>query len=351
MNTNKILPILIAAIVLITSCNSMYWSKYEDAIPEDLTIEVMKPAQIDIPDTVKTLVVADFSLRKNQKAATLNNNKKRNVSFSTDSVISALYVNIIADTINKTERFNTIVPTGIRLKNTASTTDWDALQKICDANNADAILALDALEMSFPVAMFKNNYYAHSGRSRHHEGGYTARLNVEIKQNWKIYYPATKKVIDSYVFTYKRSFEESGKNKKQAVKLLPGKTKIAKIAGDYFLEKYMHRVAPYWKTTERYYYTPENEEMQKATEKAEAGNWEEAAETWENQTQNENREIARQASYNLALAYEMEGELEKAYQQAHKTWKTYKYEEAHHYAYLLSKRLKDLEHLKIQLGE
>lgn len=72
------------------------------------------------------------------------------------------------------------------------------------------------------------------------------------------------------------------------------------------------KLIPFWLKVERMYYKSDNPEMLKAEKYAIKNEWKKAAEIWNRMSKNKNKNISAKASYNMALACEMEGKLEAA---------------------------------------
>lgn len=83
-------------------------------------------------------------------------------------------------------------------------------------------------------------------------------------------------------------------------------------AAHYLGDNFGTKIIPSWLTAERQYYKSGNPAMLKAEKLARDNNWLQAAEIWNASTNNKNQRIAAKASYNMALACEMEGKIDLA---------------------------------------
>ena len=72
------------------------------------------------------------------------------------------------------------------------------------------------------------------------------------------------------------------------------------------------KIVPSWHTTERAYYRSNNVNMIQAEKYCLNGDWLKAAELFNKETKNKNRNLAAQAKYNMALVCEMEGKPDAA---------------------------------------
>ena len=72
------------------------------------------------------------------------------------------------------------------------------------------------------------------------------------------------------------------------------------------------KIIPTWLKVERIYYKSNHPDMLMAEKYALNNDWLKAAEIWNKQTRNKNQKIAAKASFNMALACEMEGRIDAA---------------------------------------
>ena len=81
---------------------------------------------------------------------------------------------------------------------------------------------------------------------------------------------------------------------------------------NYLGKSFGTKVIPSWIQVDRMYYQSRNREMIKAEKYALNQDWLNAAEIWNSQTKSKNKKIVAKASYNMALACEMEGKPDAA---------------------------------------
>ncbi len=88
--------------------------------------------------------------------------------------------------------------------------------------------------------------------------------------------------------------------------------RLVNNSAEYLGRSFGSRLIPTWIPVERLYYQSMNPDMHQAEKFALNNEWLKAAEIWNKQTKNKNKTIAAKASYNMALACEMEGKLDVA---------------------------------------
>ncbi len=75
---------------------------------------------------------------------------------------------------------------------------------------------------------------------------------------------------------------------------------------------YGKRIADCKKPVKRMLYTNINRDFKRALKKAETGKWEDAITIWDKYKEHQNKSIAAKALYNISIAYEQQGYLNKA---------------------------------------
>jgi len=93
---------------------------------------------------------------------------------------------------------------------------------------------------------------------------------------------------------------------------LKNRSNALESSSNFLGQNFGTKVIPNWLTVERLYYRSNNAEMLKAEKFAMKNDWLKAAEIWNKMTKNKNKNIAAKASFNMALACEMEGKINAA---------------------------------------
>jgi len=126
-------------------------------------------------------------------------------------------------------------------------------------------------------------------------------------------------------------------------------------SAEYLGKAFGAKLIPTWIKVERMFYRSNNPEMIKAEEFANVNQWIKAAEIWNKMTRNKNTVMAAKASYNMALACEMEGDLDAAIDWLVRSYTLLKENNKEHqdncqrYINLLATRKKEIEKLAKQV--
>lgn len=158
------------------------------------------------------------------------------------------------------------------------------IDSICEEYGADGLIALE---------LFDSDSYYSSNSS-------------EVRTQWRIYYPNERKIIDEFVIY-------SGANNHSFSSSIPAAYSSISKAGAYGAELYFKRIIPCYARESRYYYSKGSHEIKAAKKSVKIGNWDQAIYYWEVETESQtNQKNAGKAAYNLALAYEIKEDFDKA---------------------------------------
>ncbi|MDX8339918.1 DUF6340 family protein [Draconibacterium sp. IB214405] len=108
------------------------------------------------------------------------------------------------------------------------------------------------------------------------------------------------------------SWEAYSPTFKDAKKQLPSHTDALYNAAEISAEKFAASLVPHWSNVQRMYYSSGHIELKQTDELVANGQWLEAAKIWKANTTNKNKMIAAKCMFNLALACEMQDDLEAA---------------------------------------
>lgn len=119
-------------------------------------------------------------------------------------------------------------------------------------------------------------------------------------------------------------------------------------------EKIVQRLAPYWQSVDRYYYNGGNAALRDGATFAKKGDWEQASTIWQNALTGTKGTLHQQLQFNLAVAKEMQGDVEGALsdcQQLQKTVPTTSelYLVTTHYVKNLTDRAEKMQRLDLQM--
>lgn len=349
MNKTIFFIISVLFTAFLSGCNTLYSTQM-------VTIEIMEPAKVKLPSDYKNLVVRYNNTNvawHPETAGYYVESELRVDSTNLDSIASEIYFDLFLETLNEqayfdsieiiepgiyshTEIVDTLAPPKIDVNDTiienvnmgqiGSYTLYETLNtikpepvnvqkqihidpefgiyskedisRIADTTNADLLLSLD-------------HFYTKNGSMFFPFSG-TANQVVQVHYFWTAYDLNKNEMVfhvadsDTIAWTHTADF------KREALKNIPNRKDAVLNAADLAGVSTARYLVPHWIDVERMYYRSGHVDMKPATELAEQGKWMEAAELWKQNMDNPNKKIVAKCKYNMAVACEMNDDLDAA---------------------------------------
>ncbi len=308
-------------------------SVYSSCKTETLFLTVNEPAPVGVPGYIKKVGIINRSLFTDSNETRKNIDEVLSAKGPTlDRDCSRESIRGLKDALMQNNRFIQIVFLDtVKLKNKypgiiPSPLSWDRITQICQANNVDALFALELFHTDSKV-----NIAVSPNMASIMAGGANANIVTRVNTAWRIYDPQDKIILDEYPVTQSVSF--GGDPLDIAMSLMNHKE--AMMGASYQVgQYYAGRILPYSIRVCREYYVKGSENFIIARRMAEAGDWNGAAELWKKETTNPKAKVQGRAYYNMAISNEINGNLEAAIDWAQK-------------AYIISGKRLDLHYLNI----
>ncbi len=268
------ITVLALASAIITGCVTM--GKVE--------LEVLKPAQKTAAIKMDDLKLQNQFLKNNQKQKSDFENLVKYDKFRIDSLVS---VELIKATAQEIEGSELMRITQIDSLGKYNTPDENALI----LTNVDIVSEVE----TEPI-------YVNS------RGAYYAAVRVPYKVEWNVIQQTGAKT-----FTYHDTVWAEGYRK--SFDKLADLVRFNEVI-DYIIGKtgvdFAHKIAPHWTLTRRSYYRSGNNDFQRAAYFMDNGAYDKAAQIWEQYIGSGNRSLAGNALLNLAVYYELKGDVDQA---------------------------------------
>lgn len=187
--------------------------------------------------------------------------------------------------------------------------------QICADYKSDALVTIEAFDSDTRVDMET------VVRERKDKEGNVTKYNVYIAHKfidvvvgWRMYHQDGR-ILDEFMMREAVGFDAEGRSPVAARANLPNRTHMVREMGRVTGLAYSERIAPTWIWVNRNYYSKGkgNDKFKWAKSRVRAKDWEDARELWENALEEDPKEkVKGRAAYNLALYYEVMGDLETA---------------------------------------
>jgi hypothetical protein len=352
MSTKLFLQIFVSFTLgsILLSCSSM----------NSLTVPVTQPALVFLPSSVRSIGIINRSLPSEQNEKMdqidkilsvegLNLDKeaaqKTLLGLKDELSISGMFdeVRIIDDAIANNPGMG-VFPTVL---------SWQQINKLCAENDVDVIFALSFYDTDTRVdydvvpVQIKGPLGLKIPALEHH-----ANTNTQIKTGWRIYDPANQYVVDEFMISKFVEMQGVGINPVNAVKaIVVGRKENIHQVSNQIGHNYAYRLYPSHTRVRRDYYVKGSNNFEVAKRRAQTGDWDGAAELWNEEINNAKGKIVGRAYYNMAISNEINGNLTEAVAFVSKSYTDYNNKEALDYLKLLERRIENDNHLAFQMSQ
>ena len=276
-----------------------------------ITIETQEPARISFQQNVQSILIVNNVV---EQPKDIGHNMKRlgksyieRVAVSSDSM-AIYYTEALSQFLEEGGFFNKVL-----YYNKSLRTDNDfwsekpispgEVERLTGENDVDAIISLDKLIITT------------NGQEYYRQSFFTdVELIAKLQSIFRVYIPLYRgeELVMQHVDSLRyEGFIPSQKQPQKHSLFFKDYLKDMVVNS---AEKMTEALAPHWKEQERWLYTLANGTMQDGEFYANQNKWDEAAIKWQEFYNNNTKTINRaKAASNIALAYEMMGDIERAY--------------------------------------
>ncbi len=325
----------------VSACTSSYKSIY---------IETAKPSESILPEDIQSLTLMNRSITddfKNYNRDTLQQyiyNKDFLVNnIILDSIAADTTLRVLGELLYESGRYDIVIPKnhniyrGLKFYKLPHPLEWKFVKNTCELYETDALLVIERY-INKVMTKYKvtNDFYS---------GEYIHEASIDSKYDaiLKIYDPRKQEVVKNLFITDTIFWYKDELSQKRLFAGLPKIKDVLIQTGIKLALDADSKLSPSWTTEERGYFTIDSKADTVLTSYINKGDWLSAYNYWEKFANSTNKNIRSKAEYNLALASEMQGHIEKAIEWANKSFKTQYRMQADSYLRKLGERRKLLK--------
>ncbi|MES2836846.1 MAG: DUF6340 family protein [Bacteroidota bacterium] len=321
-------------------------------------IQVLQPAMLTMPDNVQKIAIINRTFPKKGEGTQFLNVLEGILTgegIMTDRFASEECVNGMTAIMLQSPRFQVVRPPVAKYYGTGTgrfpaPLSWGEIEKICKENGADALIALEAFDSNSNVT------YTEGTRTVKNKEGVdvqvptvTANSRMNVTQGYRLYDVKNKQLFDEFRSEEYRGFTGKGDNPNMALANLPPKMDMLNKTAFQAGQVYGTRITPLWITVGRQFYKKGNYPLELAGRKAAVNDWNSAAQIWAKEVYNKDKKVAARATYNMAVASEVEGKLDLAVEWANKAYTSYNLKLARDYSQTLQYRIEQQKKADMQM--
>lgn len=339
--------LLFFGIINLSSCTKLLYT----------SLDVLRPAKVEFNTEANNLSIINNTVIQPQNVGhktILLDGKTQNISVLTDS-LAIFCLTSMTEELESKGFFQTVKLKPNTINNSKEFSKPEKLSnenvvKICNLNNTNVVLSLDRIKVSDDL---KEYYLAENST-------YLNSLEVKFETNWSIHY-LNNSDVKTVNFKDTLYWETESYSRMKASSELPSR-EDALIDGALEIgRKSVNRFIPYWEKVDRYFFSSENKMIKRGLDSIYVKNWDSAIDLWKSVFQiTKSSMIQAKAANNIAVAYEITGDINNAIDYATKALYSYSkltiidyqtFIRLSEYLNELNKRKNEIRILKKQLGD
>ena len=313
---------------------------------EYFTIDVLEPAEIFLPDNISKILITSNAIADNSKNAgtkfVIYGESVLDTVFR-DSTLAVKSIGILSEMLDEIGKVSAVINNSAGSGFPDNPGEYNEshvskIRQLCKQNNADAFLILTSISNQITYDVYYGDF-----------GNTYGEFEVTFSARWLLINPFTSKLIDSkiiqdtlYLPVPKPFNRNETDNYQSSIDLL---LEAATLSGI----EYGSYISPHYSQSERMIFIAGNKAIKKGYAKAKAGNWKDAALYWREALTVPDDKVRAQASFNLALANEMEGMLEAALGWAKESYRFFPDTINNTYINILKERIEDQKEIMLQM--
>jgi hypothetical protein len=325
MNKSMFRPVLLVLVIFLCAAPTMNFN-------------IMVPAAVSFPDYIKSVAMVDRTMTGDKVKDAIESGltgeflgeDKLATQIMMDGVYSIMVNSATLSFIRTPEvleggsSFSAAFPAAL---------DWETITGLCRKYHVDVIMAIEIFDSDFIIIP-------------------GAGQTVTVKAGIRMYDPVSQSIIDQYVFSHRMDMGGSINSVEAAIGTMLNKNAAIKEVSYDAGVIYGRRISPSWLRVSRTYYrrSKGDDNLAEGARMMEVNDWDAAKSSLMKAVETGRKRKTRgRAAHNLAVVYEIQGDLEEAKAWAQTAWGKYKNKDSRDYLYEINRRISESQVLEQQL--
>jgi len=320
---------------------------------KSLLIEIPQKTKRELPENIQSLLLMGRVLNDNYN--NLDEDSLQMIfyrqNFNYDTIINDFQtidttLKALGDLLFESGRYDVVIPEDRfpKIENTsliAGEMRWDEIKELCDTFKTDAVLSLDYFKTRVITEYEKTTSYNVFSSSFADES--RAEMKVNYEALFRIYDPRIEKVILRRFMRDTLIWEGADRTARDLFYwFTPVKSALSE-AGIAIALDLSGEICPIWRTEKRGYFTSGDANLKQAAQLVNSNQWESAIELWKDAANETNsKSVKSKAEFNIALGYEMLGDIDSSIEWALKSYETMYRTNTFNYLETLKRRKNEL---------
>lgn len=305
--------LIMLPLVLFSSCSSV----------RTIPVEIALRPKEHIPENIQSLTLINRAINSrfnNPRSDSLQllffQRQFRMDTIMYDTMASDTMLVALGDMLFESGRYDIVIPEN-PFPNALSGTGlpvampWNEVDTLVKQYNTDAVLSIEHFKTRIITDFQRESFF--DPESRYLINGYSANMKIAYEVLFRIYYPAEREIVKNIAVLDTLYWEDLDTEIRPLFnRFTPVKYAIIE-AGIHGALRITEKIAPDWRVTRRQYFFKGHTLLEQAHLRVLEGDWYGAADLWHDMAEMSlSRSLRSKAEFNLALAYEMFGDIDEA---------------------------------------
>lgn len=309
-------------------------------------LTLVRPADLMIQENIRSIAIIDRTVQEETKKNKIEQVVTGEAFHQDEQAVRQIAEGFI-EACSGTKRFETVRTLERFMADGTKTTfptplDWNLVSELCTKYNTNALLSIEIFDTDFlltnnPVKIDTQTEDGKVNTRVEFRANGVAVINLGIR----LYDPENRLIIDEFQTSHRLNFDAQATTLQAALNQLLDKTEaINKVSFDAgFI--YGERITPTYYEVTRYFFDKPKKVLGTGVRYSEVADWNNAIKAWTKVVENGDDKDAGRAAYNIAVAWEVLGDLEKAKEWAAKSHTEFAEKDADEYYRILSNRIRE----------
>lgn len=322
-----------------------------------LKIEIPVESKKELPQNIQSLTLVNRSVDQSFSDHETDSLQRLfyKQNFNYDTIIKDVQsvdtcLKALGDLLFESGRYDIVIPEDRFLKferNSFLTKEmpWDEVKDFCTTYNTDAVLSIDHFKTKVSTGFDKEAFY--DPYSDSFSSASKAQIAVYYEVLFRVYDPENEKILVREFIRDTLVWEDTDLSTKVLFTRLTSIKSALSQAGIAVALDFTEIISTIWRDEKRQYFSKGDAELKHASLFIDDNNWESAMAIWKGLAENsKSKSLRSKAEFNLAIGYELEGNLEQAIIWALKSYKTMYRRVSYEYLEVLERRKNELKKQK-----
>jgi hypothetical protein len=199
--------------------------------------------------------------------------------------------------------------------------DWEEVEELNRRFNTDGVLSLDYFKTGIVAVFGKIPNYSWSTWEK--DFIYVADMRISYTANFRLYFPEKKEYLISYFLSDTLQWQADHPDISALFKSFTKVKDALEEAGIAAALNLNNRIAPVWKSFDRAWFSRGNSMLRNTSDFVLKNDWATAMDQWKEYSgRNISKSLRSKLEFNIALASEMQGDLDEAIRWGLKSYHT-----------------------------